>query len=111
MNQTDYDLLDSQLRALLGDEPDALAAASNFVALLYNAAFEEQRLRFEGALTAGELDAAKAALAAQRRLGLEDDAAPAGHLERQCGRRGACRSRHPRALDSCRSRPWRPRRT
>ena len=37
MNQTDYELLDSQLRALLSDEPDALAAASNFVALLYNA--------------------------------------------------------------------------
>ena len=37
MNQTDFDLLDSQVRALLADEPDALAAASNFVALLYNA--------------------------------------------------------------------------
>jgi GAF domain-containing protein len=37
MNQTDYDLLDSQLRALLANEPDALAATSNFVALLYNA--------------------------------------------------------------------------
>ena len=37
MNQTDYDLLDSQLRALLTDEPDALAATGNFVALLYNA--------------------------------------------------------------------------
>ena len=34
---TDYELLDSQLRALLDNEPDALAAASNFVALLYNA--------------------------------------------------------------------------
>ncbi|MDH3616609.1 MAG: GAF domain-containing protein [Gammaproteobacteria bacterium] len=33
----DYTLLDSQLRALLGDEPDALAAASNFVAHLYYA--------------------------------------------------------------------------
>lgn len=33
----DYELLDSQLRALLDDETDALAAASNFVALLYNA--------------------------------------------------------------------------
>jgi GAF domain-containing protein len=33
----DYRLLDSQLRALLGEEPDALAAASNFVALLYSA--------------------------------------------------------------------------
>lgn len=35
MSDTDYDLLDSQLRALLQDEPDALAAASNFVALLF----------------------------------------------------------------------------
>jgi len=34
---TDYELLDSQLRALLENEPDALAAAANFVALLYNA--------------------------------------------------------------------------
>jgi GAF domain-containing protein len=33
----DYRLLDSQLRALLGEEPDALAAASNFVALVYGA--------------------------------------------------------------------------
>jgi len=37
MNATDYDLLDSQLHALLGEEADSLAAASNFVALLYNA--------------------------------------------------------------------------
>ena len=37
MNQIDYDLLNSQLRALLKDEHDALAAAANFVALLYNA--------------------------------------------------------------------------
>ncbi len=37
MTDSDYKLLDSQLRALLGDEPDALASASNFVALLYNA--------------------------------------------------------------------------
>ena len=37
MNQPDYALLDSQLRALLGDESDALAATANFVALLYNA--------------------------------------------------------------------------
>jgi GAF domain-containing protein len=37
MNETDYRLLDSQLHALLDDEADALAAASNFVALLYNA--------------------------------------------------------------------------
>ncbi len=34
---TDYELLDSQAKALLGDEPDALANAANFVALLYNA--------------------------------------------------------------------------
>ncbi len=33
---TDYDLLDSQLHALLDEEPDALAAAANFVGLLYN---------------------------------------------------------------------------
>ena len=33
----DYDLLDSQLHALLDEESDALAAAANFVALLYNA--------------------------------------------------------------------------
>ncbi len=37
MTDPDYRLLDSQLRALLVDEHDALAAASNFVALLYNA--------------------------------------------------------------------------
>ena len=37
MNDTDYRLLDSQLRAMLGDETDALASASTFVALLYNA--------------------------------------------------------------------------
>jgi L-methionine (R)-S-oxide reductase len=37
MTDTDYKLLDSQLRALLADETDALASASNFVALLYNA--------------------------------------------------------------------------
>ncbi len=37
MTDPDYKLLDSQLRALLVDEPDALAAASNFVALVYNA--------------------------------------------------------------------------
>lgn len=37
MTGPDYTLLDSQLRALLDDEPDALASASNFVALLYNA--------------------------------------------------------------------------
>lgn len=34
---TDYALLDSQLRALLDNEYDALAAAANFVALIYNA--------------------------------------------------------------------------
>jgi GAF domain-containing protein len=34
---TDYDLLGSQLVALLGDEPDTLANSANFVALLYNA--------------------------------------------------------------------------
>ena len=37
MNEPDFTLLDSQLRALIGDEADALAAAANFVALLYNA--------------------------------------------------------------------------
>lgn len=37
MKQSDYNLLDSQLRALLENESDALAAASNFVGLLYNA--------------------------------------------------------------------------
>jgi len=37
MNEADYKLLDSQLSALLADETDALASASNFVALLYNA--------------------------------------------------------------------------
>ena len=34
---TDYALLDSQLRALLDGETDALASASNFVGLLYHA--------------------------------------------------------------------------
>ncbi len=37
MNDQDFKLLDSQLRALLAGETDALASASNFVALLYNA--------------------------------------------------------------------------
>lgn len=37
MNNTDYTLLDSQLRALLAGESDALASASNFVALLNDA--------------------------------------------------------------------------
>ena len=34
---TDYKLLESQAEALLREEPDALANAANFVALLYNA--------------------------------------------------------------------------
>ena len=37
MDKPDYPLLNSQLRALLADEADALASASNFVALLFNA--------------------------------------------------------------------------
>lgn len=37
MSNTDYELLKSQLSALLADESDALANTSNFVALLYNA--------------------------------------------------------------------------
>lgn len=37
MNEPDYKLLNSQVEALLADESDALAAAGNFVALLYNA--------------------------------------------------------------------------
>lgn len=37
MNEPDYALLDSELHALLGNETDALAATSNFVALLFNA--------------------------------------------------------------------------
>ena len=37
MNNTDYDHLNSQLEALIGDEPDALANTANFVALLYTA--------------------------------------------------------------------------
>ena len=37
MTGVDYQSLDSQLLALLAKETDALAAASNFVALLYNA--------------------------------------------------------------------------
>ena len=37
MNPIDYDLLNSQVRALLDNEHDALAATGNFVALLYNA--------------------------------------------------------------------------
>lgn len=34
---TDYRMLDAQAEALLRDEPDALASAANFVALLYDA--------------------------------------------------------------------------
>ncbi len=34
--QSDYRLLDSQLRALLADETDALAISANFVGLLFN---------------------------------------------------------------------------
>jgi GAF domain-containing protein len=37
MTSPDYTFLTAQLRALLADESDALASASNFVALLYNA--------------------------------------------------------------------------
>jgi len=40
MIKTDYQLLNSQLHALLDGERDALAATSNFVALLYNAITE-----------------------------------------------------------------------
>jgi GAF domain-containing protein len=37
MTDTDYPLLESQYVAIAGDEPDALANSSNFVALLFNA--------------------------------------------------------------------------
>lgn len=37
MTDADYKLLNSQVRALLADEPDSLANAANFVALLYHA--------------------------------------------------------------------------
>ena len=37
MTDPDYTLLDAQLRALIADEPDPLASASNFVALLNGA--------------------------------------------------------------------------
>ncbi len=37
MTRTDYELLDSQLRAMLAGESDRLAATSNFVALLFAA--------------------------------------------------------------------------
>jgi GAF domain-containing protein len=37
MSDTDYTLLESQLTALVGDEDDALANASNFVGLLFAA--------------------------------------------------------------------------
>lgn len=40
MSDTDYSLLESQVSALLADEPDALANAANFVALLFNAMTE-----------------------------------------------------------------------
>ena len=40
MTKTDYELLNSQLHALLDGETDALAATSNFVALLYHALTE-----------------------------------------------------------------------
>lgn len=36
MTETDYELLKSQFVALVGDETDALANASNFVGLLFN---------------------------------------------------------------------------
>jgi GAF domain-containing protein len=36
MSNTNYKLLESQLAALIGEEQDALANASNFVGLLYN---------------------------------------------------------------------------
>jgi GAF domain-containing protein len=37
MTDTNYELLNSQVHALLDDEQDSLAATSNFVGLLYNA--------------------------------------------------------------------------
>ena len=37
MTDTDYELLNSQLRAMLAGETDKLAATSNFVALLFTA--------------------------------------------------------------------------
>jgi GAF domain-containing protein len=37
MSNIDYPLLESQFNAIAGDEQDALANSSNFVALLYNA--------------------------------------------------------------------------
>jgi GAF domain-containing protein len=37
MNDADYTLLNSQVRVLLADEADALASASNFIALLNHA--------------------------------------------------------------------------
>jgi len=36
MSNPDFELLNSQVRALMSDESDALASAANFVALLYN---------------------------------------------------------------------------
>jgi L-methionine (R)-S-oxide reductase len=40
MTHPDYKLLNAQVRALIADEPDALAAAANFVGLLFHA-FED----------------------------------------------------------------------
>ena len=37
MSETDYPLLESQYRAIVGGEQDALANSSNFVGLLFNA--------------------------------------------------------------------------
>ena len=37
MSDTDFELLESQYRAIVGDEHDALANSSNFVGLLFNA--------------------------------------------------------------------------
>lgn len=37
MSAVDFRMLDRQVRALLGDETDALASAANFVGLLYHA--------------------------------------------------------------------------
>jgi len=37
MSDTDYKLLNAQVRAVIADEPDALANAANFVAILFNA--------------------------------------------------------------------------
>ncbi len=37
MPDSDYKLLNAQVRAVIADEPDALANAANFVAILFNA--------------------------------------------------------------------------